>query len=294
MTIATTGPIASERAARRAFETTLIGVPVARPPRESEPLLAAVPVLLAATAAAPATALFTEVLADLPPRAHPARSELAPASRNRDTAKPPRPADRARVLTVIPMLVVAAWLLSNLAFERNALDTSHAVAAASAVVTPAQAPEAPPTDASSASDTEHDAQLPQSEDVPRSHPAEADGIAQAARLTSQGNSFFDKGLLRTARARYLGAVNASPAYPRALAGLSRLELARGHAEQAVGYAERLVRSKPAPATYWVLLGDAYASAHMPGKAHEAWTRAMRRGSHIARLRLQRGRDSLDE
>jgi len=62
--------------------------------------------------------------------------------------------------------------------------------------------------------------------------------------------------------------------PRATAGLTRLYMERGDAGQAVLFAQRLVRLRPAFASNYVLLGDTFELGHNPTAARRAWTRAV--------------------
>jgi DNA-binding response OmpR family regulator len=62
---------------------------------------------------------------------------------------------------------------------------------------------------------------------------------------------------------------------RALAGLARLNLDRGHGSEAVGYARRLTRSHPSQPANFVLLGDCLLAAGDRGAAIRAFQDALR-------------------
>jgi tetratricopeptide (TPR) repeat protein len=248
---------AEEARVRRAFDNTLLG-PAARQK----------PTPASGTALGEPEARFTLA----PPGVTQADVELAsPTLRSRQRRK-------VGALALLPLLIVAGWFASHLAFAKRD-QASHALAAA-----PAQQAALPR--AASQPDAAEEELAEQSEGAQLLGESRQARLAQAAQLTSQGNLFLERGLSRTARARYSEALRASPDYPRAIAGMARLEIAAGRGDLAVPHALRLVHMRPAVLPYRVLLGDAYESANMHDKAVAAWTKAARRGSKAAKARLK--------
>jgi hypothetical protein len=112
-------------------------------------------------------------------------------------------------------------------------------------------------------------------------------LVRAQRLVDAGMSLTKQGRLGLAEASYLKALHLLPNYPRALAGLVRVHIARKDGAEAVRWAKRLVARKPNRALPQLLLGDAQALRGDAKAARAAWKNAARYGSAPARLRLRR-------
>jgi hypothetical protein len=104
-------------------------------------------------------------------------------------------------------------------------------------------------------------------------------------LAEHGNYLRTHGFYTEARGKYLEALELYAESPRALNGLARLSLVQGRPDEAVKYAEELVRLRPGQGVYHLVLGDAYRAANMPEKARAAWRVAARLGHPRARARL---------
>ena len=89
-----------------------------------------------------------------------------------------------------------------------------------------------------------------------------------------------------AEAAYLKALAAYAEYPRAMAGLARVHLARKDGAEAVRWAKRLVVMQPKRGANQILLGDAWALRGNATLARAAWQQALRLGSPDARKRLR--------
>jgi hypothetical protein len=140
---------------------------------------------------------------------------------------------------------------------------------------PAPAIEAPQTEASD--DDEVDEEPPAG-----SMRAKA---LRANALAENGNYLRSHGFLTEARGKYVEALELYSECPRALAGMAKLSIAQGQAEQAVDYAVQLVGLRPGQGAYHLLLGDAYKAAGITDKARTAWRVAARLGNAKARSRL---------
>jgi hypothetical protein len=111
-------------------------------------------------------------------------------------------------------------------------------------------------------------------------------VRRARELVSQGHAFRRKGLLGTARTRYLEALDAHAGYPRAYAGLTQVALARKDKTDALRFAKELVHARPNVAVNHLLLGDAHALAGSMSAAKAEWRIAANKGSKAARERLR--------
>jgi CheY-like chemotaxis protein len=91
-----------------------------------------------------------------------------------------------------------------------------------------------------------------------------------------------------AEALYQKALRMHPRNPRALAGVTRVYMATGKKQAAVQHARRLVQSRPAVASNYVLLGDTLAAAGDTAGAKRAWRQALKLapGYAPAKQRLQ--------
>jgi hypothetical protein len=123
-------------------------------------------------------------------------------------------------------------------------------------------------------------------------PASARPAAERARmrranaLSNEGASLLRKGQVARAKTRYQAALQSVPHYPRALAGLVRVELRKNERAAALQHAQLLARVRPNSATSQLLLGDAERRTGDLTSARAAYRRAVRLGSQEARTRLR--------
>jgi len=212
-----------------------------------------------------------------------------------DTTRYPRllGEPRQRLLLALPALLALLWLGAAAFGLPGSVSTppvlsvpSQKAAARSAsrppIVAAAPAPVVEPPVAPLAATRADDRADEGAQESPRSRRARA---KRASQLVGQGHSFRKRGLLPSAKQRYVEALREYPGYPRAVAGLAQVALALGDPTQAVSYARQLVRARPSQLEYLVLLGDAYKAAGLPSQAREAWQSAARRGSRTAHQRL---------
>jgi hypothetical protein len=111
-------------------------------------------------------------------------------------------------------------------------------------------------------------------------------VVRAERLADEGLGWIKEGRFGLAEASYLRSLRAFPSYPRALAGLVRVHIARQDGAEAVRWAKRLTKRQSSRAQNHLLLGDAQALRGDTKAARKAWTRAARLGSLTARSRLR--------
>jgi hypothetical protein len=119
---------------------------------------------------------------------------------------------------------------------------------------------------------------------PASAAARKARIVDNAELVTRANQLRAQGELARAEQAYRQALRVF-AYPRALAGMARLELLRGNAAAAVRWARRLDRRQPGRTANLTLLGDALRAAGRSADARDAYREAARRGGKRARARL---------
>ncbi len=119
------------------------------------------------------------------------------------------------------------------------------------------------------------------------------GAATAAELETlvgaavvRGHTLRRAGDLRAAREVYLEALNIVPEYPRALAGLAETYLLEKNQVPALATVQRLLARRQRFADDLRLLGDIYMLDGRLVEARDAYTRASRDGSSIARERLK--------
>jgi tetratricopeptide (TPR) repeat protein len=93
-------------------------------------------------------------------------------------------------------------------------------------------------------------------------------------LIRQANILRNRDQLDEAQELYFRILSLDPDSPRATAGMIRVFLARDDADNAILFAQRLVRLRPAFASNWVLLGDTFERGHNPDAALRAWTHAL--------------------
>lgn len=126
----------------------------------------------------------------------------------------------------------------------------------------------------------------ESDESARSTALSRSPTARANALAEEAILLRERGRYTEARARFLEALALWPGCPRALAGLTRLALAEDNPEEAVKYAEQLVRERPGQGVYHAVLGDAYRAAGREQKARAAYRTAVRLGHHKARAKLR--------
>jgi tetratricopeptide (TPR) repeat protein len=114
-------------------------------------------------------------------------------------------------------------------------------------------------------------------------PAAEPGSPQA--LVDEGMKLAQQGRLGLAESSYQKALQLSPEFPTAIAGLVRVHLTRRDGAEAVRWAKRLVAKQPNGANQ-LLLGDAQALYGDEDAARAAWTLAADSGNNIARQRLR--------
>jgi tetratricopeptide (TPR) repeat protein len=107
---------------------------------------------------------------------------------------------------------------------------------------------------------------------------------RAELLVDEGALLFEDGRLGLAEASYLQALKSIPGYPRAMAGLVRVHIARKDGAEAVRWAKQLVAKQPKNGQHQLLLGDAEALHGDSAAARDAWKRAIRYGSAAAMQR----------
>jgi hypothetical protein len=107
---------------------------------------------------------------------------------------------------------------------------------------------------------------------------------RAELLVDEGALLFEDGRLGLAEASYLQALKSIPGYPRAMAGLVRVHIARKDGAEAVRWAKQLVTKQPKNGQHQLLLGDAEALHGDIAAARDAWKRAIRYGSAAAMQR----------
>jgi hypothetical protein len=110
--------------------------------------------------------------------------------------------------------------------------------------------------------------------------------AIADRHVGAGHRLLKRRALRAARAAYLEALRVLPGYPRALAGLVRVELKREDGAEALRMAKRLTAVQPRRGNNQLLLGDAWALHGNLTLARAAWRQAIRYGNTTAHRRLK--------
>ncbi len=115
-------------------------------------------------------------------------------------------------------------------------------------------------------------------------------IREADKLVTEGHHYWRRGRLGMAESFYLQALQVYPKYPRALVGMVRVHLQRRASGEALRSAKMLVRRKPQPSLYRLLLGDAYALDGDLVAARAEWRTASRRGNRAARSRLRAKND----
>ena len=103
--------------------------------------------------------------------------------------------------------------------------------------------------------------LDQRAEEPAPAPVEAAPKAAAASSDLMAEVRSARRLLKARRfeeaeAAFRAVLDQRSTHPAALSGLARVELARGHLEDALHYAERAVRSAPYQGAYHLVLGDA--------------------------------------
>jgi len=96
--------------------------------------------------------------------------------------------------------------------------------------------------------------------------------------------FWNQGDADGAEAGFKAALNLVPNYPPALVGEAKVELARGHASQAVKLLEQAWAKSPLVETGW-LLGDARAAAGDAAGAQASWDAAIAMGEKSDHLSL---------
>ena len=111
-------------------------------------------------------------------------------------------------------------------------------------------------------------------------------IREADKFVNEGHRYWRRGRLGMAESSYLQALQVYPKYPRALVGMVRVHLKRRASVEALRSAKTLVRRKPRPSLYRLLLGDAYALDGNLASARSEWRIASRRGNKTARSRLR--------
>jgi hypothetical protein len=114
--------------------------------------------------------------------------------------------------------------------------------------------------------------------------ARSDSLRHFIRLA---NFQRNAGNLREAESNYMRALRLDPDNPRVLAGLARLNMARGNSGAAVRYARQLVATNTQNASNHVLLGDALERSGNHRGALQSWRRALELspGLRSARQRL---------
>jgi hypothetical protein len=117
------------------------------------------------------------------------------------------------------------------------------------------------------------------------HEPAAGEQSSAQVLVDEGMVFFKDGRFGLAEASYLKALKTQPGYPRAMAALVRVHIARHDGAEAVRWAKQLVEKQPETSVNLLLLGDAQQLRGDLGAAEDSWTEAARRGNAIARQRL---------
>ena len=85
------------------------------------------------------------------------------------------------------------------------------------------------------------------------------------------------------------ALRLSPNNPRAMAGLVRLNMARGNRSAALRWARRLVEARPQNAANHVLLGDVLNQAGQRRAAIQSWQRALELSPGLRSARQRLGR-----
>jgi DNA-binding response OmpR family regulator len=115
-------------------------------------------------------------------------------------------------------------------------------------------------------------------------------IREADKFVIEGHRYWRRGRLGMAESSYLQALQVYPKYPRALVGMVRVHLQRRASGEALRSAKMLVRRKPQPSLYRLLLGDAYALDGDFASARTEWRIASRRGNRTARSRLRAKND----
>jgi tetratricopeptide (TPR) repeat protein len=91
-------------------------------------------------------------------------------------------------------------------------------------------------------------------------------------LVQLGTLHFNSGDLDTAEADYNRSLQEWPNYLHALAGLGRVEAARGHYQAAIDYCKRATATIPLP-EYVIALGDVYSVAGQPDAAQDQYALA---------------------
>ncbi len=123
----------------------------------------------------------------------------------------------------------------------------------------ATSPDALPTDLSPS-----DARSPDNEHGP---------IDATLRYLRLGNYMRAHKKYALAESYYLKVIARNPQSGRALAGLARTHLARGHSREAVRWARKLIRARPRNSANYVLLGDAFARGGKREAARKVWLKA---------------------
>lgn len=117
-------------------------------------------------------------------------------------------------------------------------------------------------------------------------PQQTDPLTHAIRT---GNFQRNRGNLQAAEASYMRALRIDRDNPRALAGLVRLNMARGNSSAAVRWARRLVAARPQNASNHVLLGDALQRSGNRRAATQSWQRALELSPGLRSARQRLGR-----
>ena len=118
-------------------------------------------------------------------------------------------------------------------------------------------------------------------------PDRLQAIAIANRYVGEGHQLLKHEKLQAAKVAYMKALRAFPEYPRALAGIVRLQLRRHDGAEAVRWAKRLIAVQPKRGNNRLLLGDAWAMHGDQTLARDAWRRAANYGNATARQRLRK-------
>jgi hypothetical protein len=116
-------------------------------------------------------------------------------------------------------------------------------------------------------------------------PTETVNAPEATRQVNAAYQLLERGQLEPAEAAYRKALALLPHYPRALAGLVRVQLERKNGPEAVRWAEQLVAAQPKRGNNQLLLGDAYALSGDSENARKAWHTSSLYGNTTAWKRL---------
>jgi hypothetical protein len=205
---------------------------------------------------------------------------------------------RPAVLALLPFTAIALWLALGTSAPGPApvlaaveiKGSLHALTAAAKPVASAAVPEAVEVSRPAPPEAVDDGLHLDSEEAeapePFESPARRSGAIREANLhVTTGHRLMRQRRLGMAEAAYLKALQAFPAYPRAMAGLVRVHLERRDGVEALRWARRLVARQPRRSNNQLLLGDAYALMGARGAARDAWRQSMLYGSAVARKRL---------